>query len=139
VALRRALARDGQEGDAERLVNAESDGLPGIVVDRYAGVLVCQFLSAGAELWREDVVAELVAMLAPESVYERSDVDVREREGLQPRAGLLWGAEPADHVEIHEGRAAFSSTCAPATRPASTSTSARTASSCGDTSRDASC
>jgi 23S rRNA (cytosine1962-C5)-methyltransferase len=112
-ALRRALVRDGDgegegsAGRAERLVNAESDGLPGVIVDRYAGVLVCQFLSAGAEHWRETIVAELVSLFAPASVYERSDVEVRAREGLEPRAGLLAGAEPDELVEIREGTCRF--------------------------------
>ncbi|OPZ30673.1 MAG: Ribosomal RNA large subunit methyltransferase I [Lentisphaerae bacterium ADurb.BinA184] len=95
-------------GDAPRpacrLVNAESDGLPGLVVDRYAGFLVCQFLSAGTEAWRDAIVQELIRLLpATAGVYERSDVDVREKEGLQPCAGVLWGEAPPEAVEIAEG------------------------------------
>jgi 23S rRNA (cytosine1962-C5)-methyltransferase len=97
---------EGADG-ARRLVNAESDGLPGVVVDRYAGVVVCQFLSAGAERWRDTIVAELVRLVGPTTVYERSDVAVRDKEGLPARSGLLWGAEPEPYVVIVEGRCRF--------------------------------
>jgi 23S rRNA (cytosine1962-C5)-methyltransferase len=104
--LQRALAArrlpDGQLPIACRLVNAESDGLPGTIVDRYAGWLVCQFLSTGAEFWRETIAGELQSLVPCEGLYERSDVDVREREGLPPRAGLLAGAEPPELIEIRE-------------------------------------
>jgi len=93
--------------NAYRLVNAESDGLPGLVVDRYGGLLVCQFLTAGAEFWKSALV-EALSALAPafigpvDGVYERSDVDVREKEGLAPATGRLAGAEPPDVVTVQE-------------------------------------
>jgi 23S rRNA (cytosine1962-C5)-methyltransferase len=102
-ALRDAMGCANTEAGAVRLVNAESDGLPGVVVDRYADVVVCQFLSAGAERWREAIVDALMSESAPSAVYERSDADVRQKEGLEPRAGLLRGSEPPKHVEIREG------------------------------------
>jgi 23S rRNA (cytosine1962-C5)-methyltransferase len=107
LTLRRSLARDVGEFGAERLVNAESDGLPGVIIDRYADVLVCQFLSAGAERWRHVIVEEAAALTSAGSVYERSDVDVRTKEGLEPRAGLLKGVEPPQYVEIVEGPCRF--------------------------------
>jgi 23S rRNA (cytosine1962-C5)-methyltransferase len=85
-----------------RLVNAESDGLPGLIVDKYAGFLVCQFLSAGAELWRGEIVSQLQQLVAPLGIYERSDVDVRLKEGLEPRAGLLRGEPPPPLLVIEE-------------------------------------
>lgn len=85
-----------------RLVNAESDGLPGVIVDKYADFLVCQFLSAGAEYWREAIVSQLCKLLPCVGMYERSDVDVRLKEGLEPRAGSLWGEQPPDRVLIEE-------------------------------------
>ncbi len=93
--------------NAYRLVNAESDGIPGLVVDRYGGYLVCQFLTAGAEFWKATLVEALNA-LAPEfvgsveGIYERSDVDVREKEGLAPLTGVLAGAEPPELVTVQE-------------------------------------
>jgi len=86
-----------------RLVNAESDGLPGLIVDRYGELLVCQFLSAGAERWRDALVALLRERFPDCGVYERSDVDIRQREDLAPRTGLLAGPEPAETVQIREG------------------------------------
>jgi len=88
---------------AARLVYAESDGLPGLIVDRYAGWLVIQFLTLGSERWREPLMRWLVQEFAPEGIFERSDVDVREKEGLPLRAGPLWGPTPPPEVAIEEG------------------------------------
>jgi 23S rRNA (cytosine1962-C5)-methyltransferase len=87
---------------ATRLVNAESDGLPGLIVDRYAKFLVCQFLSAGAEFWRETVVNVLQELVPSAGIYERSDVDVRRKEGLPTRTGVLAGEPPPALIEIEE-------------------------------------
>jgi 23S rRNA (cytosine1962-C5)-methyltransferase len=83
-------------------VFAESDGLPGLIVDRYASYLVCQLLSAGAELWRPAVVAGLEKLLAPRGIYERSEASVRRKEGLSSRRGVLSGAEPPGRLELDE-------------------------------------
>lgn len=106
--IKRALAtRDPvppeEEPAGRRLVNAESDGLPGVVVDRYGEHLVCQFLSAGAERWKAEIVAALAEVVAPAGITERSDADVREKEGFAPATGLLAGEEPPERVEIREG------------------------------------
>ena len=69
--------------NALRLVHGESDGLPGLVVDRYADVLVAQFLAAGVERWREEILDLLVELTGCEAVFERSDAEVRKLEGLQ--------------------------------------------------------
>ena len=106
IELRGARARTGDPG-AARLVNAESDGLPGVVVDRYGRWLVAQLLTAGAERWREVIAGELERLASPAGIYERSDVDVRAKEGLDKRSGLLRGAEPPELVEIAEGGCRF--------------------------------
>lgn len=96
--LSRAIQlRDGmdQVSDAMRLVNGESDGLPGLIVDRYGEVLVMQLLSAGPESWREVLCDELQTLTGARAIYERSDADVRELEGLPLRSGLLRGELPA--------------------------------------------
>jgi 23S rRNA (cytosine1962-C5)-methyltransferase len=87
---------------ALRLVHAESDGLPGLIVDRYAGTLVVQFLSAGAEYWKATLTDLLVEILKPERIYERSDVDVRLLEGLPLNRGPLWGPAIEGPIEIRE-------------------------------------
>ena len=93
--------------NAVRLVHGESDGLPGLIVDRYADTAVMQCSSAGADYWR-DVFADAVMTHAGCSrVYERSDVEVRALEGLLPRIGRLRGDEPAASVEIIEGEARY--------------------------------
>jgi 23S rRNA (cytosine1962-C5)-methyltransferase len=98
-----ALTRRGKPAAADcarRLVNGESDLLPGLIVDQYGPFLVCQFLAAGVERWRAEIVAALVQHCAPTGIWERSDVDVRQKEGLEPRTGLLWGEEPPEQVAV---------------------------------------
>lgn len=92
---------------ALRLVSGESDGLPGLIVDRYHRVAVCQFLSAGQEFWKSAIVEALSALPGIESVYERSDAEVRKKEGLPLEKGLLYGPEPEARLEIREGRLRF--------------------------------
>lgn len=95
------------ETDAYRLVHAESDGLPGLIVDRYGDTLVLQCLSAGAERWREVIVDVLMELTGAERIYERSDVDVRGLEGLPARNGLLAGEEPPQYLQIRENNLSY--------------------------------
>jgi 23S rRNA (cytosine1962-C5)-methyltransferase len=87
---------------AERLVNAESDGIPGLIVDRYADYLVCQFLSAGAEAFKDVMVDQLAARFPCRGILERSDTDSRLKEGLSKKTGLLKGQAPSKWIEIEE-------------------------------------
>ncbi len=102
VQARRQLAED-RATTAYRLVYAESDFLPGLIVDRYGDWLVVQFLTLGIDRWRDEITGGLVELLKPKGIYERSDVDVVEKEGLEGRSGLLWGDEPPERVELLEG------------------------------------
>jgi 23S rRNA (cytosine1962-C5)-methyltransferase len=86
-----------------RLVNAENDGLPGLIVDNYNGFLVVQFLSAGAERWRKEILSVMAQLPDVKGIFERSDVDVREKEGLTPVQGVLQGQDPPPQIEIVEG------------------------------------
>lgn len=95
-----------EEGNAYRLVHGESDGFPGLVVDRYADTLVIQFLSAGAEGKRGEIVNALREGTGIQDIYERSDVDVRKLEGLPERTGTLSG-NPPEVVEIMENGIRF--------------------------------
>ncbi len=88
--------------NACRLVNAEADGLPGLIADRYGDWIVCQFTTAGADRWKREIVAALQTFSPCRGVYERSDVDVREREGLAPATGVLAGEPPPERIEIAE-------------------------------------
>lgn len=101
IARRAALLQSG-ETNAVRLVHAESDGLPGLIVDQYANVLVVQLLTAGAERWRDTLVEGLRELTSCSAIFERSDAEVRELEGLSPRTGALFGAAPAEPVRIRE-------------------------------------
>jgi 23S rRNA (cytosine1962-C5)-methyltransferase len=90
------------EHEARRLVNAESDGLPGLVVDRYGEWLILQSLTLGSEKFKPIIVQQLHKILRPAGIYERSDVDVRQKEGLPQTSGMLAGEEPPDRVEVEE-------------------------------------
>jgi 23S rRNA (cytosine1962-C5)-methyltransferase len=98
IALRGRL---GVASDAVRLIHGEADGLPGLIVDRYADTLCAQFLSAGMERWREALADILCAQTGLGKLYERSDSGVRGLEGLEPRSGWLRG-EGATLVPIRE-------------------------------------
>ncbi len=93
--------------DAFRLLHGEGDFLPGLVVDVYGEFLVCQCLTAGADTLRDQLVQELVSLLRPRGIYEKSEGRVRQEEGLKNRAGVLWGQEPPLLLTIHEGGLAF--------------------------------
>ena len=82
-----------------RLVWSESDGLPGIVVDRYGDVLVVQTLTLAMDQRKELLTAALVALLAPVAIIERNDAPVRRAEGMETVSGILHG-EPPREVEI---------------------------------------
>ncbi|WP_411358361.1 class I SAM-dependent rRNA methyltransferase [Pseudidiomarina salilacus] len=97
VELRASLAIDS---NAWRVVAAEADELPGITIDRYDNWLVCQLLSAGAERWRDAIVAALRALFPESSIYERSDVDVRQKEGLTSVTQVLYSANNALPPEV---------------------------------------
>ncbi len=88
--------------DAYRLVHAESDGLPGLVVDRYGDWLAMQCLTLGVERVKPLLTRLLVELCQPAGIVERSDVDVREKEGLRPSVGMLYGQAPAGPVGIVE-------------------------------------
>jgi 23S rRNA (cytosine1962-C5)-methyltransferase len=92
---------------AFRLVHAESDGLPGLVVDRYGDVLVMQCLSTGADLWRNELAAILANLTGCRSIYERSDVDIRGLEGLPARIGPIYGPDVEGPLEILENGLKF--------------------------------
>jgi 23S rRNA (cytosine1962-C5)-methyltransferase len=106
IEARRSFLTSGQF-TAYRLVNAESDNLPGVIIDRYGDFLVCQFLTAGAEYWKRDLVAQLEELVPSKGIYERSDVDVRTKEGLSICTGVLAGQAPPEKVEIQEGNLRF--------------------------------
>lgn len=85
-----------------RLCAAESDGLPGVTIDVYDQVVVCQLLSTGAERWRKAIVAALNTLYPGACIYERSDVAVRKKEGLAERKGVLSGTLPEQPIVIEE-------------------------------------
>jgi 23S rRNA (cytosine1962-C5)-methyltransferase len=88
-----ALRRDGFDADHDggRLVHGESDGLPGVIADRYGEVVVVQLLSAGADAWRDAILEALAARTGAPVLVERSDAEVRALEGLPPRVTIAKG------------------------------------------------
>ena len=104
AALARAALSIDRVSDALRLVHAEADGLPGVVADRYGDTVVVQLLSAGADRWRDAIADALCALPGIARVWERSDADARELEGLEPRSGLLRGKPlPGAPVIVEHG------------------------------------
>ena len=96
-----------QQTNAYRLVNAESDGLPGLIVDQYNRTVVVQFLSSGVERWMSHIIDLLAKITNAESIFERSDAEVRKLEGLPIRVGLLKGIEPPDRIVVSENNIQF--------------------------------
>ena len=88
-------ARFDIQSDGQRLVHGESDGLPGLIVDRYGDTLVAQFLACGVERWKPQLIEALLAETGLTKLYERSDASSRELDGLKPATGWLHGGEGA--------------------------------------------
>jgi 23S rRNA (cytosine1962-C5)-methyltransferase len=91
---------------AGRLIHGESDGLPGLIVDRYGDVLVLQVLAAAMEMRTPAIIDALVTRVKPRGILARNDVKVRDREGLPREVKTLWGDVPAS-VDIQEGSVAL--------------------------------
>lgn len=107
IEARTLLAQQNAGSDSARLVFAESDGLPGLIVDRYADFLVVQFLTQGMAA-RADLIVALLAKLAqPRGIYERCDADMREKEGLTTSEGGRWGELPPEQLVIHQHSLSF--------------------------------
>lgn len=98
----RAALRAENQTDACRLIHAESDYLPGLIVDQYGDWLVLQALTLGIDQRKHELAHFLLELTGARGVYERSDVDVRRKEGLQASRGVLAGDSPPEHVLIVE-------------------------------------
>jgi 23S rRNA (cytosine1962-C5)-methyltransferase len=96
-----ARRREGIEASAWRVVHAEADGLPSLIIDKYGPWIVAQLLSAGLETARADVVAGITAALGPEGILLRNDAAVRRHEGLTAEVALASGKVP-EVVEVVE-------------------------------------
>lgn len=104
-----ALRRDhlAAKTNAYRLVNGEGDFLPGLIADRYGNFFVCEFFTAGMELFKDDIVAALSALESVDGIFEKSEGRVRDEEGLGPSVGVLAGAAPPDSIVIEENGFTF--------------------------------
>lgn len=94
--------------DSARLVFSEADGVPGVIADRYGNSVVLQLGTAAADKWSDVVADALMSLDGVDCVYERSDIDAREREGLTQRTGLLRGNQPPPESIINERGYRFS-------------------------------
>lgn len=102
AALRRERFAARESGNSYRIVYGESDGLPGLIVDKYDQVLVVQFLSWGVEKWRNEILSELQGLGYADNLFERSDGEVRGLEGMEVKKGLLFGKEFKNPLLIEE-------------------------------------
>ncbi|SDH64380.1 class I SAM-dependent rRNA methyltransferase [Propionivibrio dicarboxylicus] len=101
VARRTAMPQlAGQDG--QRLIHGESDGLPGVIADRYGDTICLQLTAAGPDKWRKAIVGALVKATGVARIYERSDSDVRGLEGLEPVTGWVHGEAPEQPLSIDE-------------------------------------
>ena len=87
--------------NACRVVFGDSDGLPGLTVDKFGDYLSIQTVSLGMEQWKQEIIEILVELFAPKGIYERNDLPVREKEGLKQQKGCVYGQVP-DRIEIQE-------------------------------------
>ncbi len=95
-----------QTTNALRLVHAEADQLPGLVVDRFADTLVVQFRNAGVDAHRKEIIQAMKKVFGASGAYERSDTQARIEEGLEARTGLLYGDVPTE-IAVHEDDVQF--------------------------------
>jgi len=98
---------NSNQTNAVRLVHAESDSLPGIIIDKYDDLLVLQCLTTGAEFWRDTIVETITRITGITRIFERSDADVRHLEGLPNRVGPLCGEFPSPRQVIRENELQF--------------------------------
>lgn len=89
--------------DNYRVVFGESDNLPGLIIDKYGDKLSVQFLSLGMEVVKNDVIDILVKRFAPSAIYERSDVAIREKEGLPLKKGVIYGKNETQSIIVENG------------------------------------
>ncbi len=105
-----AVARKARPDQIVKLINAEADQLPGLVVEAFGGkdgYLICEFQAAGVDAWKVPIVQTLIAETGCGNVYERSDELVRKGEGLPVVSGALAGDEPPDEVMVTENGVKF--------------------------------
>ena len=104
---RRADLFNNADTNSFRIVYSEADGLPGLIVDKYADYLVVQILTVGIEAHKEIIINSLNDLLKPKGIYERSDASARSLEGLKASNGLLMGREPEEFTKIKENGLTF--------------------------------
>ena len=102
-AINGRISRYANPAGGTRLVNAENDFMPGLIVDRYGEWLVLQALTLYIDKNKKMIAKILSELLPIKGIYERSDVDVRDKEGMKEAAGVLWGEEPPELIYIQEG------------------------------------
>lgn len=105
-----AAAKKARPDQVVKLVNAEADQLPGLLVEQYGGkegYLICEFQAAGVDAWKVPIVQALIAETGCRNVYERADELVRKGEGLAFVEGALAGDEPPDEVPVSENGVKF--------------------------------
>ncbi|KKQ27802.1 MAG: Ribosomal RNA large subunit methyltransferase I [Candidatus Magasanikbacteria bacterium GW2011_GWC2_37_14] len=105
IAMRKSLFNE-KITNCYRLVNSEGDNIPGLIIDKYAGVLVIQSATAGIDLLKPQIVEFLVKKLKPVAIYEKSDLSSRREEGLTMSEGLVYGKE-VKNVEVIENGLKF--------------------------------
>jgi len=107
ISLRNNLHIFNSKNNIGRLIHAESDDIPGLIVDRYDDQLIVQILSAGVEMWRSVIFDALIQQTGIKNIFERSDVEVRKLEGLEERVGVISGLMPRPEIAVTENAIKF--------------------------------
>lgn len=90
-----------EHSNACRLVHSEADGLAGLIVDFYDGVISLAINTAGMERFRKEIIDALIEIIQPLGIYEKSDASARQKEGLETIEGVVYGEVP-DLIEVLE-------------------------------------
>src|SRR6185503_6077755 len=102
IARRRALGLPSEQTSAYRLVHAEGDGLPGVVVDRYGDVLAIQLSTIGVKRRERDIVDALRAALRPRAIVDRTPARAAKQEGFEPASGVIDGDATLSELDFTE-------------------------------------
>jgi len=90
------------EGNSMRIIFSESDMIPGLIVDKIGSWVVCQFSSAGAVYFKNEIIKAIKQNIECDGIYERSDSDIMQKEGIESNVGVLFGSEPPDFLTVEE-------------------------------------
>lgn len=106
-AYERKIKIINKKSDSFRVIFGEADMLPGLIIDKYSDIIVCQFLSAGVDYFKDEIIDAIIKVLNPKVIYERSDNEIRAKEGLELVKKVIYGNLTSEFVTINESGVYF--------------------------------